>query len=500
MSPRRSTLLLALLAVAACSSEKVTVSAVPPGPSFAKSAVPGLSDDTYLVRFRGNIPSDFAARVEALGGTVIFTHAGAGVGAVRGLSADAANTLALETGVEVAIDDAVRVDPKVGELEPATTDGAPEADAPSSPSRPDRAVLFGRQWNMRAIQANLAWAAGKLGSATTKVGILDTGLDYLSADLYGRVDLVNSRSYLGAAEDKRVTDTFGATTHPIADLHFHGTHVGATIVSNAIFFAGVTSRPTLVGFKVCAPGTAAKKFEDSSCPTSAILNAIVDAVDMGIPVINMSLGGYFLRRAASARGGDSPSFIAIINSVFQYAYHNGTTIVVAAGNDGVNMQHIGNYYASYCDAPHVICVSATGPAAMPNFTTITNVDAIAPYSNTGNKVVVAAPGGTGNNSQTDPNVGWVYAVCSGFSIVIPVCQGRFFDPVTGRASTFLLGADGTSMASPHAAGVAALIAASVGNNPDAIRTVLTGTADDRGAVGKDVVYGFGRVNAFRATQ
>lgn len=499
---RRSTLVLGLFALAGCSTDSPTVPNSFTPPSLSLSVAPGGGfDDTYLVRFRGSaVPSSFSAKVAALGGEVIFAHAGAGVGAVRGLTPGAATELSASVGADVTPDDAVLLDAQTGDVESASVEAGVAADALNSPSNPAAAFFYNRQWGMRAIQADLAWAAGKRGAATTKVGILDTGLDYLHPDLFGRVDLVNSRSYLSAAENARSLAA-NPGSHPVADAHFHGTHVGSTVVSNGLAAAGVTSGVTLVGFKVCAPGTAPQF--NGTCPTSGTLQAILDAADLGIPVINMSLGGSFLRRDASSakeNQREGPSFIAVINSVFQYANRKGTVIVVSAGNAAADMQHFGNRFFSYCDAPHAVCVSATGPtAALVHGGPYTNPDALAPYSNIGNKVFVAAPGGAGTNVPI--NRGWIYAACSGFTIhtALPSCRTRFYNPTTGAWSASVLGVNGTSMASPHAAGVAAL-AVGPGSTPSSIRDALANSSDDLLPAGKDPAFGFGRVNAFRISQ
>jgi subtilisin family serine protease len=116
-------------------------------------------------------------------------------------------------------------------------------------------------------------------------------------------------------------------------------------------------------------------------------------------------------------------------------------------------------------------------------------------------VAVAAPGGAGRNASVAnpvPNVGWVYAACSGFSQVLAGCRTRFYNPATGAYSGSVIGINGTSMASPTVAGVAALAAERVGTHPSAVRGAVSGSSDDLGKPGKDPIYGSGRVNAARA--
>ncbi len=440
-------------------------------PSFAASSssdTEGSMQGKFLIRASGSgFPSDFTAQVEALGGSVTFAHNGAGIAAVSGLTDAAAAQLAKVRGIAGVDDDNFTTVSLPTSFETAAIDGAL-----ASASDPTTAFRYARQWNMRQVNAPAAWAAGRLGKSTTRVGILDTGLDYTSPDLIGRVDLANSVSF-DPLDDFFVNSYFPGA-NPIADIHFHGTHVGSTVVSNGLGTAGIMSGATLVGIKVC------NVF--GSCETGQILQGILYAADLGLPVANMSLGGGFQRKQASARGGVGPSFIATINSVFNYANRKGLVMVVSAGNGSIDMDHDGNRYNAYCSAPNVVCVSATGPTAQVSVNgPWTEPDAPSYYTNFGtSSVSVAAPGG--NNATA------VWASCSHFSLQIPICQ-------TGN---YILGISGTSMAAPHVTGTAALISEDVGANPSAIRARLQQSADDLGKPGADPYYGKGRINVGRA--
>jgi subtilisin family serine protease len=471
----------AVVALAACSDEITTLESTAGVPSLNESA----GSDTYLVRFKGNgVPAGFAAQVASLGGEVIFAHP-VGIAAVSGLSTVAAGQLAVSSEIAAVDADAYTL------LEEGDASSVEGADASvESPANPATAVRYPRQWNMKVIQANTAWAAGKLGSSSIKVGILDTGLDYLHPDLVGRVDLALSKSFLSAAENARVPAA-NPGAHEIADLHYHGTHVGSTVVSNGYLAAGVSSGVKLVGLKVCTPGSAANGWQ-ASCPTSGTLAAILYAADNGIPIINMSLGGSFNRRDASAQGGSGPSFLATVNQVFNYAHRKGTTVVVSAGNSKLDIDHDGNGYKSYCSVPTVICVSATGPTSAVTVNgPWNNIDALASYSNFGRSAIsVAAPGGNGVA---------ITAACSGTTIYpsILVCRNRFFNSPTSW-SAFSLGISGTSMAAPHVTGLAALIASEGNTSPAHIRSRLQQSADDLGLEGTDPAYGKGRINVANA--
>ena len=430
--------------------------------SLASTAFAGPSD-THLVLLKGKgVPDSFVQDVDALGGTITYSHK-IGIAFVSGLSDDAAAQLGATKGVQNIMQDVA-----FPMESPSLSLPALAADAaPASPDDPAAAGRYSWQWNMRAIDADDVWAAGRLGSPDVTVAILDTGIAYTHADLEGLVDLSRSISFV-PEDDLYVTALFPGMDL-ITDIGYHGTHVAATVASNAIAAAGVTSKTTLIGVKVCSVVT-------GYCTGEAVIAGILHAVDAGADIANMSLGGGFPKNI-------SKGYVGFLNRVFNYANSNGTLVVVSAGNETIDLDHDGNYYKTYCSTPNTVCVSATGPSSSDDIYEgpFYDVDALAYYSNYGRSAInVAAPGGNSG--------GYVWAACSNTSLVIPACQ-------TG---TFVVGLGGTSMAAPHVSGVAALIAEDVGGNPGQIKTKLQQTADDLGQPGTDPAYGKGRINAFNA--
>lgn len=463
----RITLLIgAFIATACVESLPITSADGPATPQFTVAAAASADDvipGQYLVMFKKNeIPTAFAADVAARGGTIQAAHGKVGIAVVSGLDDAGATALASRSDVEVVSPDVVfSVDP-VPDL---SVEALP--DVVASPAAPNTAFFFARQWHMRRIGANVAWAAGKLGAANVTVAILDTGIGYTHPDLAGRVDLSRSASFVPS--DDALVAFFFPGAHPIADLHYHGTHVAATVASNAVAAAGVTSRTTLIGVKVCNV--------NGQCPSSAVLAGVLFATDHGADVMNLSLGGSFDPKSSKA----AKDFAKLIDRTFKYAYHNGTLAVVAAGNEATDLDANGSIYKTYCDSPNVVCVSATGPTSSggtngPWF----NEDASAFYTNFGKAINVAAPGGT--------SAGLVWEACSQFSLQIPIC----------RTGTFVVGIGGTSMATPHVSGLAALVTADLRKKPQQVRQRILKTADDLGEPGSDPFYGKGRINVARA--
>ncbi|MTJ09381.1 S8 family peptidase [Anabaena sp. UHCC 0204] len=227
-------------------------------------------------------------------------------------------------------------------------------------------------------------------------------------------------------------------TEAAKDDNGHGTHVAGTVAqatNNAYGVAGVAYEANLMPLKVLNA--------DGAGTVADIAEAIKFAADNGADVINMSLGG----------GGESQ----LMEDAIKYAYNKGVTIIAAAGNEDTN----GVSYPARYD--HVIGVAAFGPDGER-----------ASYSNYGAGVDISAPGG----SETGT-----------------ILQ----ETINEDGEGVFLGLQGTSMASPHVAGVAALVKALGIKEPDEILQVLQQSARVIQDDGLNY-YGAGQLNAEAAVK
>ena len=420
-----------------------------------------LAGERHIFRFGGDIPVSFESSVSVVGGILVSQHTEAGIAVVEGLTVEQADSVARKSGAaEVLPDAGVRL--RLGGLGEANDPFITLMAAPS----PSDAPIYPWQWHLRAIGADKAWEAGRLGSPEVTVAVIDTGVSYEHPDLAGLVDLDRSASFVPS--DDADVDAYFPGAHPVTDLFYHGTHVAATISSNARLAAGVTQNVTIMGVKVLS------RWGEGTF--SGVLDGVIWAADHGADVANLSIGDT-LAKSGNGR------YVAMINQVFNYAHRKGTLIVVAAGNESADLDQDGSVFNMYCNAPNVVCVSATGPASAESIAgPWSDVDAFAWYSNRGRSAIsVAAPGGT--------IAARVWAACSKTSLLVPYCQ----------SSDEVLGIGGTSMAAPHVAGLAALIVEEVGHGkPSQVKAILQRSADDLGEKGTDPLYGKGRINVPRA--
>ncbi|MDQ7850217.1 MAG: S8 family serine peptidase [Armatimonadota bacterium] len=305
--------------------------------------------------------------------------------------------------------------------------------------------MYTAQWHFPLINLPLAWETTTGG--VTIVAVLDTGIRFDHPDLAGVT--VPGFDFFADPDDADPTDPGCPTVDP-TDFS-HGTHVSGTIgalTNNAVGVAGVTwggAAATMVmpirilgedpSLSACGVGSYAD-----------LAAAITYAADHGAKVISMSLAGAV----------DSTT----VDNAISYARARGVTLVAAAGNGSCGPV---SYPARNAQ---VIAVAATGNGSPP---------ARASYSNCGPELDIAAPGGDG---------GWFVLSTS-------------WRPYDGFANAYV-GFQGTSMATPHVAGVIALMISRGWVGPAAIQARLEGTATDLGASGKDAEFGSGLVDASAA--
>ena len=486
-----------LAVISACSDAPTAVSPARPEEVAAPASNSSIASTAYtgktVVIFKDTsaIPSAGLALINSLGGVVTKRWDDIGVAFVGGLPLAAISTLSASDLVA-----AVGNDRYIRWLPQTRVRAVQAKDVLALPTNnPANASYFadGTQWNMKIIGADKAWAAGKEGLHSTRVAILDTGIDYGHRELRTLVDLAASESfanttYTGVCADPAApcipnvevpTDPQLATDSLFMDNHFHGSHVASTVASNNISVASVAPDVTLIAVKVLN-WQGSGSFEGVA---SGIRHASGPA---NADVINMSLGA----NVDPAEEG-ATALLELMARVIRDAERDGTIVITAAGNDGINLDQ-GVLVSTPCEQA-TVCVSATGPLLQTNF------DQPATYTNYGiTAIEVAAPGG--NAHPTDDtqyqSEDLIIGACSRRTTEagLAVCRGN----VDGGVYFYAYAA-GTSMASPHVAAEAALIKSySPSLSVNGIKTRILGTTDDIGVKGRDIYSNYGRINVAKS--
>jgi subtilisin family serine protease len=358
---------------------------------------------------------------------------------------------------------------------------------------------------------------------------MDTGIDLTHGDLMANVDLATSCVFLYATtptSDPSEQVTRGDCTNKAAlqDLAGHGTHTAGTIGApiNGTGISGVAPEATIVALK---SGTAQGFFF-----TDSVVDGLMYAGDKKLDVVSMSFfADPWLFNCRNDK--EQKAIIQAISRAARYAEQNGVVLVAAAGNDGIDLNHpivdeispdfppgaaVTRPVNNSCvvlptELPGVVVVSATGAENL-----------LAWYSTYGKITDVTAPGGSRFQTPTfDSARGRVLAPYSSTASDL-AAEAALNRLVVDPAGNFYAWLNGTSMAAPHAAGVAALIRATHPGMPQgAVVALLRRTATKMpcpaaldpgvvffgapvqvctGGIGSNSFYGAGLVNAQAAVQ
>jgi len=477
--------------------------------SAAASALPASAatqgtDSTYIVLYSdGASSADAAATVSNAGGTLVANYSQIGVVIARSSDPNFAATVQQDGNVAGA----ARTDGFATKVSDVMANSGP-VDAPIPAPGSDN--LSSLQWDMNQINAPQAHAING-GSPDVVVGDIDTGLDFTHPDLASNVDFADSVSCLGGVPD----------TSPAAwmDDNGHGTHTAGTIAAakNGIGIVGVAPNVKLAGIKA---GTA-----DGFFFPEAVVCAFMWA---GTHHINITNNSYFAdpwlfncRNDAGQRAIWEAERRAI-----RFAQSQGTLVVSAEGNQADDLSHptvdatspdnttpVTRDITNACavvpvEVPGVVGVTATGNLREKSFYSsygVSTTDVAAPGGDSILQLTAAAP--NGRVLSTWP------------ASLISTCARKVFD---GTATYCYL--QGTSMASPHAVGVAALLESATGKTGGALAAALQqatnpipcpsdtsayaffpavdgGTPQTcQGGVGQNSWYGSGEVDALKAVK
>ena len=420
------------------------------------------SAQTYIVLYKTQSVSMDAANVIAkAGGTLVANYNAIGVVIARSDNEAFRSNLMKNSAIQgvAATDKFATQLPDEGVNASADALVTPSTPAPGSDN------LSGLQWDMDQIHSPEARAING-GSSSVLVGDIDTGLDYTHPDLAANVDDAASVNCVSGAP---VQGKVAAN-----DDNGHGTHTAGTIAAalNGIGIVGVAPNVKIAGIKA---GNAAGFFFPE-----AVVCAFMWAATHHINVTNNS---YFADPWLFNCRNDEEQR-AIWNAerrAIKYAISQGVTVVAAEGNQADDLAHptqdvtspdnttpVTRAISNACavvpvEVPGVIGVTANGNLQLKSYYSsygLGSADVIAPG---GDRILQVTsntpPPGSGRVLSTWP---------AAFA-----CARKVVDP-SGAVYCYL---QGTSMASPHAAGVAALIASQGITNPGAVTAKLQNTAD-----------------------
>ena len=378
---------------------------------------------------------------------------------------------------------------------------------------PNDPLYASQQWNLPMINMEKAWDIQPQAGSSITVAVIDTGMAYQNATLtatlgafrdgggrlypaLGKVTIPYSAApqLVSSSTTGRIVaphDFVNETATPL-DFEGHGTHVSGTIgqlTNDAIGTAGVAYNVKLMPVKVLASEwdllfAGFTNISNTGGSDDDVARGIRYAADNGAKILNMSLGSSGPANCATSPNQADCS--PVIEAAMRYAVAKGCFIAVAGGNEFEDT--IGVF------GKNPTSVLAEIASRIPGVVSVASVDQArehAWYSSTGSYIELAAPGGS---SRSRPALGVVQqtfdsAFTDTFLLSPALFRAPRFDVMSYAAY------QGTSMAAPHVAGVAAMLMQQGITDPAVIEEILERTAVDLGSPGRDNTFGFGLVDA-----